>query len=190
MRYRLKPRRFALVGLFLSALMLAACGSEKRTDVPSNLVITIRPRPVATVLPGCVTIELSDWYEVAGTLIGTFRAESGAALDRAPDEMGPVIQRLIDLRDAIANQPVPECALQAHGEVVATTQEMLTAIQRYVNGDLNGDELEEQIAAGSARIETDVANLLASVRDTLDDQNRRERQTPQATAEPGPTSGS
>ena len=183
MRHRLQPRRSVLVvfGLLFSAVSLAACGSEKRDDTPPSLLITIRPRPVATVLPGCVTLELSNWYEIAGTLIGTFDDESSAALGRAPDEMGPVLNRLIDLRDAVADQPVPECALQAHGEVVLTMQEMLTAMQRYTNGELTA-ELEERIDAGSARIETDVATLLASARGTLEDQLRHGGKSPQATA--------
>ena len=185
---RLQPRRSVLVllGLLCSAMTLAACGSEKRDDTPPSLLITIRPRPVATVLPGCVTLELSNWYEIAGTLIGTFDDESSAALGRAPDEMGPVLNRLIDLRDAVADQPVPECALQAHGEVVLTMQEMLTAMQRFTNGELTAEELEERIDAGSARIESDVATLLESARGTLEDQLRRERETPQVTGEPSP----
>jgi len=189
MRHRFQPpcrSILVLLGLLFSAVSLAACGSEKRDDSPPSLLITIRPRPVATVLPGCVTLELSNWYEIAGTLIGTFRDESSTALGRAPDEMGPVLNRLIDLRDAIANQPVPECALQAHGEVVLTMQEMLTAMQRYTNGELTAEELEERIDAGSARIETDVATLLASARGTLEDQLRHERESPQATSEPSP----
>jgi hypothetical protein len=189
MRFRLPPRYPFMLGLFLSALVVAACGSEKTGNLPGNVVITLRPRPVATVLPGCITGELSDWYEVAGTLIDTFKDESNAALDRTPDEMRPVLDRLIDLRDAIANQPVPECALDAHGEIVLATQEMLTAIQRYINGDLDADGLAERVTAGSTRIESDVTDLLGAVRGTLDEQNRRARQTPQPTAGSSPAAG-
>lgn len=182
MRFPSPPRHLLMLGLFLGALVLAACGSEKTGSIPGSTVITLRPRPVATVLPGCGTGELSDWYEVAGTLIGTFKDESNAALDREPDVMGPVLDRLIDLRDAITNQPVPECALDAHGEIALAIQEMLTAFQRYINGDLDADGLAEHVTAGSTRIESDVADLLGSVRGTLDEQNRRDRQTPQPTA--------
>lgn len=182
------PRQLVLAGLLAGSILLAACGSETDNgDVPPNLVITVRPRVAATVLPGCATGELSDWYEIAGTLIGTFRDASNAAPDRPPDQLGPVLDRLIDLYDAVADQPVPECALQAHGEIVFTMQEVLASVQRYASGDLSLDELKQQIAASSARIDNEAAALLASAQATLEAQIRHEREASPTPFAPSPT---
>lgn len=149
-----------IMSIFMSGL-LAACGEDESDPMPPpNLVITYEPQPMATILPGCVTGELESWLEVSGSLIYTFRDESLAALGLEPNEMVNTLNRLIDLRDAIARQPTPECAVQPQTEIMIMIRGMLLAFQRYSNGILTKDELSQQINEGSAQINSHITVLL------------------------------
>jgi hypothetical protein len=168
--------RIVYVLIVLLASGLVACGDSSGSGgPPPNIVITIQPQPNATVLPGCEARELESWYEVVGTLIMTFSQESAAGLGQEPPATVGVLNRLIDLRDAIAEQSTPECALNVHGEILLQIRAILTAYQRYVNGDIAQDELRVQVEAGTDRIDTEIAALLAGTQAGLEQQLREER---------------
>lgn len=174
----MKTRIFLVL---LSLIGLAACGDDGADNAPPpNIVITIQPQPRATVVPGCEMHDLESWYEVAGTLVQTFKQDSQNGLGRSPEETASVLNRLIDLRDTIAAQPVPECALTVHSEILLEIRAMLTAYQRYVNGDLASEDLRTQIDAGGARIDTEIAALLSGTQAGLEQQLRDERATESA----------
>lgn len=173
-------RRALLVCLIIISLTAVACGDEEKDQAPPpHISITYQPQPNATVLPGCKTGDLESWNEVAGTLIYTFDQESLAAVELQPFQMTNVIQRLIDLRDTIAAYPTPECATQTHAEILLTIRGMLTAFQRYANGDITQDDLREQINGAHDQINTRITELLATTQADLEARLEQERGAPQ-----------
>jgi hypothetical protein len=171
-----RPARLLFVVLLLGGAALAACGGDDDGSPPPNRIITIQPQPDATILPGCQTGELESWYEVAGSLITTFNRESLAAIELDPEQMSVTLNRLIDLRNAIAGQPTPECAIPAQTEILLTIRGMLTAFERYTNGEIPQEDMSQQIKIASDKIDTDIAALLESTQSDLEEQLRQERQ--------------
>jgi hypothetical protein len=158
-----------IVLLILSGILTACGGEEKKSPAPPrNLIITYEPQPMATLLTGCVASELESWLEVAGTLIYTFRDESLAALTLQPGEMVDTLNRLIDLRDAIARQPTPECAVQPQSQILTVIRGMMTAFQRYSNGVITQDELSQQINGAVEQINSQITVLLEAATTDLE----------------------
>ena len=170
-----RPARLLFVVLLLGGAALAACGGDNDGAPPPNRIITIQPQPDATILPGCQTSDLESWYEVAGSLITTFNRESLAAIELTPEQMSVTLNRLIDLRNAIAGQATPECAIPAQTEILLAMRSMLTAFERYANGEIPQDDMSQQIKNASDKIDTDIAALLASTQSDLEEQLREER---------------
>jgi len=158
----------ALVAVLLSGLLLPACGDKAGSNPPPGILITIQAEPLGTVLPGCQPGELEDWYELAGSLVMRFRDESLAALDGLPDTLVPTLLRLSDLRDAIASQPVPECAVLAHNTILIHLRQSLDAFQSYSAGTMAEDALRAEVRAAANAISTTVADLLENTRIQLE----------------------
>ncbi|MBN1202343.1 MAG: hypothetical protein JXJ20_10850 [Anaerolineae bacterium] len=167
-------------------LALAACGGESDEGPPPNIEITYQPLPEATVLPGCEVGELESWYEVASTLLYTFREESLAAVDVEPYLLSPIIDRLVNLRDTIARQPTPECATLAHGEIVIVVRRVLEAYQEYANGDINQDDLRKIVEQGSEDIDAHVTALLSGIQVDLEYKLREQREQIMTATAAGP----
>lgn len=179
-----------LVAILAGSVLLAACGEEKARKPPPSVVITLQAEPLATVETGCVTADLESWYEVASTLIATFVSESKNAVDRDPADMPGVVNRLTDLRNAIANRPTPECALSTHNAIMLNVRTILIGFQRYGNGDITRQELRAQVDSATQEIETGVTSMLAGLQSGLEQQLAQAR-TPQALLPqtPPPTPG-
>jgi len=128
--------------------------------------------------------DLESWYEVASTLITTFVKESKDAVNRDPADMPTIINRLTDLRDAIANHPTPECALSTHNAILLYARTMLSAFERYGNGDITRDELRPQIDSASHEIETGVFTMLAGLQTGLEAQLEQGRSSQAVTLQP------
>jgi hypothetical protein len=177
-----------LICLLLAGLMLlAACGKDKELrDPPPGIVITIQPQPDATVMAGCQTGELESWYEVTSSNLASFRQASQAGLNSSQVDAAGVFNRLLNLRDAIARQPTPECTVSVHGIIMQQITETLTAYQEYVNGELSQAGLRERVEAANRSIDTEIAGLLAGTQAGLEQQLAADRATQAAapTAEP------
>ena len=167
----------------LGGLLLPACGDDVGGNPPPSILITVQPEPMGTVLPGCEPGELESWYEVAGSLVVTFRDESLSVLDGLPDTLIPALLRLSDLRDAIAAQPAPECAVLAHNAILVHVRQTLDAFQSYAAGTLTEDALRAEVQAAANAISTTVAGLLDTTRIQLED-NLREQRATQAASTP------
>jgi hypothetical protein len=177
-----------LTTILTGGLLLAACGDKTDGDkkLPSSVVITLEPEPLATVKPGCEAADLETWYEVASTLINQFIKESKDAVTLAPGDMPPIVTRLTDLRDAIADRPTPECALSTHSAILLHARTVLGAFEQYGNGDITRQELRSQVDSASQEIETGVAAMLAGLQSGLEVQLAKER-TPEIDAPQLPT---
>jgi hypothetical protein len=190
-----RPRVFCILLLITSlagSLLLAACGDKSDGDekiLPPSTVITLEPEPLATVRPGCEAADLEAWYEVASTLINQFVKESKDAVTLAPGDMPPVVTRLTDLRDAIADHPTPECALSTHSAILLHARTVLSAFEHYANGDITREELRSQVDSASQEIETGVAAMLAGLQSGLEVQLEQERTPEIAVPQPPPTPG-
>lgn len=165
----------AVVVLLLIAGSLAACGDDDDRSPPPNVVITIQPQPEATIVEGCPTADLESWYEVAGSLIETFSREARGALGLEPQQMPQVLNRLSELRNKIARQPTPECAITAHSEILLTVREVLNSFQRYTNEEITQDELRQQVESATIHIDTEIAALLEATQAGLEEELRKER---------------
>jgi hypothetical protein len=179
-----------LVTILIGSALLGACGEDKARKPPPSVVITLQAEPLATVETGCVTADLESWYEVASTLIATFVSVSKDAVNHDPADMPGIINRLTDLRDAIASRPTPECALSTHNAIMLNARTILLGLQRYGNGDITQQELRTQIDSATQEIETGVTSMLAGLQSGLEQQLAQAR-TPQALQPqtPPPTSG-
>lgn len=167
--------------LLVGGWMLSACGSDdKESDLPPSIVITVRAEPVATLLPGCKTEEMVSWYEIASTLIATYRNESEAALDLSAEEIPPFIGRLAELRDAVGTQPAPECASMAHNAIMLYMRQILEAYQSFANGDITKDEQKMTVTAAIKEIDNTIGPLMAGTQASLEQRLREENATQQA----------
>ncbi|MBI5961539.1 MAG: hypothetical protein HY866_22555 [Chloroflexi bacterium] len=181
MMNRSRPVFIALLALLLiGGLALTACGEDKKSDVPPSIVITVRAEPVATLLPGCKTEEMVAWYEVASTLIFTFKNESQAALELSAVEVPPIIGRLTELRDAVGSQPAPECASMAHNAIMLYMRQILEAYQSFTNGDISKDEQTMAVNAAINEIDNTIGPLLSGTQASLEQRLREERATQEA----------
>lgn len=177
-------RRLLLALIILGGGLLAACGGDDDQDLPPSIVITINAEPMATMVPGCEPDEVEAWYEVASTLIFTFKDDSLAALEASPEEVPSVINRLLELRDRISNQPAPECAFMTQNTILLYTRQVLTAFQRYANNDLSLDDLRAQVEGAARDIDTVVTDLLEQSAENLEQRLREERATQEAQLTP------
>ena len=140
----------------LGGLLLPACGDDVGGNPPPSILITVQPEQLGTVLPGCEPGELESWYEVAGSLVVTFLDESLSVLDGLPDTLIPALPP-IGLRDAIAAQPAPECAVLATAIFVhAPDARRLPVLRRW---DAHRDALRAEVQAAADAISTTVAGL-------------------------------
>jgi len=157
-----------IIVLSAAALALSACGDDG-DSLPPSVIITVQPEPVATTIPGCVSTDLEAWYEVASTLVFTFRDEARAGVDVKAIEIAPVVNRLVELRDAIGRQPAPECAVMTHNMIMLYVRDILNAYQRYGNGELTQDSLRAQVEASAREIDSSVSDLLNAIQGTLEE---------------------
>ncbi len=164
---------------------LAACGDSKDKKLPPSIVITVEAEPVATLLPGCQTTEMVSWYEVASTLIGTFKDESQKGMDLSPQEVATLINyRLIPLRDRVGGQPAPECAALAHNTIMLYMHQILDAFQGYANGDLDKKAMREQVETAIKEIDNTITPLLSGTQASLEQRLREENATQEAGGTP------
>lgn len=179
-----RSRRIPVIftGVLAAAILaLGACGdSGSQRAVPRSVVVTLQPEPMATVLAGCDTAAFESWYEIVGTLVQTFASESRAGVDRSPEGAISVLNRLLDLRDAIASRPTPECALIVHNAIMLQVRVTLEAYQWYTERSITQDDLREKVGAAASTIETEIAAMLQGTRIGLEQQLYNERATQQA----------
>ena len=167
--------------MVVASLGLSACGDDDgQRTLPRSVVVTLQPEPMATVLPGCDTVAFEAWYEVVGTLVQTFADESRQGVETTPEGAISVLNRLLDLRDAIASQPTPECAAMVHNAIMLQVRITLEAYQWYSERSIMQDELREKVEAAAGAIETDIAAMLQGSRIALEQQLYNERATQQA----------
>jgi hypothetical protein len=151
--------------------LLSACGKkEKKSPSESNVSNPTLKAPVATLLPGCDVRGLENWYEITSTLLNTFKQESLAAVDSAAQGGAPDVERLISLRDAVAEQAVPECVTQTQDEVMARMNKIVAAFQGYASGAITLDDLRQQVQQAVDEINTVVADMLKGVETNLSQQ--------------------
>ena len=160
---------------------LAACGGDKDKKLPPSIVITVQAEPVATLLPGCQTGEMVSWYEVASTLIGTFKDESLNGVDLSQQEVATLINyRLIPLRDRIGSQPAPECAAVVHNTIMQYMRQILDSFQSYANGVVGKKEMKSQVEAAVKEIDNTITPLLTGTQASLEQRLREEHATQEA----------
>lgn len=162
--------------LLAGSLGLTACQDDDdydRLPLPT-VVITFEPQPEVTVVPGCTTKELEDWYEVAQTLLATFIEEASDATDLKPEELGPVIERLLMLRDTIAYQPTPECTVQIQSDILIVIRGALIAFQSFGSGEIDRKELRQRIEDAERQVNTEINDLMTTTQVDLEERLSRE----------------
>lgn len=153
-------------------LLVTACGDDERNDPPPNVAVTVQVPPEGTVVPGCAADVLESWYEIAGTLITSFRDESAEAVALPPAQLTTRFERLQSLRDTIAQSPTPECALDVHSRILTLMRDMLTDFQQYINGDMTQEQVTAAINEANAEIDGEISALLATTASSLEERLR------------------
>lgn len=181
MRLRSLTGCLILAAALAGSVVLGACGTDEDPGPPPLVEITLQPQPLATILPGCDNHELGEWLEVTGTLIYSFGDEALAGLERAPENVAPLVGRLTDLRDQIARQPVPTCADQIQREILHIVGGMLDAYQRFGNGEIDQAALREEVRFGRQQIDVEVAAMIDNTAQQLEAEfdDARAQGTPQ-----------
>jgi hypothetical protein len=165
--------RICLFLFLLMTLLLSACGDkdDDNTVLPPSRQITLQPQPNATVVPGCETSVLESWFEIVSANLDEFSRVSTDALSKEGPDLAAQINRLSELGFAIAGQPVPEdCALTARGQIMIPVQAILTAYQRFVNGEIGHDALNEIVTSSSTALEQEIVGVLGGVQGRLEEQ--------------------
>ncbi len=176
--------RAAMLGvcLLIVVLSVAAC-SDDATDSGSTGSTsafprpTIPPMPNVTVLPGCNAAELETWYEITDAQIIQFVIESRAGLDRAPNEIADLLNRLYALSYHFQTQNPPECAAQAHSAIIVRFDGVIDAYTAYAEGTLDQDELRARVETLTLELDTEVNALMAETRQRLEARRRIETET-------------
>jgi hypothetical protein len=163
----------------LVMLMLAACGQDEdeeneRSNNNSNdnlggtVVLTLLPIPDQTIVPGCASQELEDWFENTFFSMRSFAEESDENVRIANEadrqSIGLFLLRIIDYRDVVARTPTPTCVQENARQVLSSMEGVIDALQRFANGDIDKDELQDTAAP---YIES-LNDLVVSLPETID----------------------
>lgn len=133
-----RPFRHSLSALVWVALALTACGAA---DTAPPATATLPPPGQIIYVPGCGTRDLENWLENTYFLTIEFVNVTNQGVSQPPEALGPIVQRLADLRDMVFAVPTPdECAADTQRLITDMMSTTVTALQDFASGqevDLN-----------------------------------------------------
>lgn len=165
-------RQLTLVAILLVALVLSSCRENKpKTDGTSGSIsVTIPVAAPRTIIEGCPSSELEDWYEKNFFNMQGFVDEaelrSRTADNDQRDQMDFVLDRLVSLRNTINNAPTPTCVEVRHQTIVDTMQFIIDQFQKFANAEISAEDLESAVSSDLETLKQTI-NLLPSEVDPL-----------------------
>lgn len=181
----MKPFRRVTSWLVVLILLpvLAACSDDSPREPPPFIIPSVAPQPGMTVIPGCQPADLESWYEVAYWQIETFQTEATAGLELPRGGVSPLLARLQDLRNRLADQDTPECTSQLHSEILARLNAIILAFERFGGEDIDEAELRDIVNRAQSEINTAIAVEMERTQADLETRLQDERAT--QAADPG-----
>ncbi len=165
-------RRAVLLVMICAALLLAACGQEE-PYTPATISITVPAAQDLIFVGGCASADLENWLENTDFLETEFVRTMLDSVALPSGEVGPAIQRMVELRNAFADVPAPnECAAEIHRNISALMENGLAAFQAYANGA--AIQLQAAAADASAAL-TNIRSQQAQLIQRLEEQFNAER---------------
>ncbi|NDJ75777.1 MAG: hypothetical protein GYB65_05925 [Chloroflexi bacterium] len=172
---------FFMILILVLVGTLAACSDNGDDDDdgggqgPLYTELTVPPPPQVTTLPGCSASEVENWYEVAGANVDRFSMESLDALDNLPepDQTGPLLQRLIQQRDAINAVNPSECVAPVHSEIVARVNSTVDSFDNYRQGLIDAARLRSEVQQYNDEIEQQ-KTIFEETTELFEDERRAE----------------
>jgi hypothetical protein len=79
---------------------------------------------------------LEGWAQTAFFLTRDFTASLNTAGQAGRGEMTEHVLKMADLRNAMANKPTPDCAVEAQNQLLMVMNEAVDTFQAYHNGEL------------------------------------------------------
>ncbi len=156
--------RFSLFIILI--LSLAACDEEIGLDDPLQAPEAAQMAPtIATIVPGCDTPTLENWFETVAPTAAQFRQEAQTYADQPPSDA--LLSGLGRLSIHLTEVEVPECVAPVHGTQQDIMRQVLQAFSAYHDGALAQEDLSAQVADQIARYDSAVAPRLEEIEDLL-----------------------
>ncbi|MBI5929091.1 MAG: hypothetical protein HY862_07275 [Chloroflexi bacterium] len=150
-------KKWMLAGLIV--VLLAACGedeTDKKTQPRDNeqpdatIVLTLVSLPEQTILPGCPSNDLEDWFENAYFTMQSFATEADEQRKLVDnDDRDPALEtlsRLLSLRNVVAMTATPSCVEISSQQVLSAMQGVIDGFQRFTSGEIDKADLGEQVS--------------------------------------------
>jgi hypothetical protein len=180
------------IGVFCAgAMLLAACGGddERLADgpavndgggqegvqsVPQDVSVPI----IMTVVPGCDTAQMEDWYEGVSFNAKAFRDQSVGATAMGIDMADDNVSSLSDMRDGVYNLAVPECVATLHRQIQLFMDNVIASFIDFMNGTIQQDILAQEVSAAQANFDATILPELQGISENLSDRLRDAATTP------------
>ncbi len=154
--------------IVLIPFLLVACGGDdKKEDEKQeaeevrNSEMTLQAIPaVGTLVPGCDTAELENWYEINSANGQLFQDDARTYADLGPENASTGIDRLMSLQEAMMEVPVPECMSDLNTLLQSIMTATLSDFQMYAAGQIQQGDIQVMTAAGRDRYELEVRPVL------------------------------
>lgn len=156
----------------LMLIVLSACKSDNSNKGSSirSLEVTIPAADPRTIIEGCPSADLEDWYEKNFFNMQSFVDEADLRARTAENErrnqMDFVLDRLVSLRNAVNNAATPTCVEARHLSIVDGMQDVVIEFQRFANAEIGAEELETRVVNLLGDLENYI-NLLPNEVDPL-----------------------
>lgn len=128
-----------LIGL--SLITLAACAAEDRSAQQTLEARQLRITPIVLTLTFaglCAedSYQLEQWLGMSMAARQNLSHLVEAALNQGRESVGGQLELLVSMRNGMASLPAPDCAAEAHRQLIQTIDLGLDIVQSYVAGQL------------------------------------------------------
>lgn len=130
-------------------VLLAACAGigDTQTAIP---MLTLSPPSTAVTGGTCETTRtLEAWLQAAQFRLEEVERITDEAVERSRDELYADVERLAELRTTLAQQPAPDCTVNAQTLLLDAMDALIEDLQAYVNRDR--DDLDSLLVTGRRR---------------------------------------
>jgi hypothetical protein len=122
-------------------MILAACAAEDRSAQQTLEARQLRITPIVLTLTfagSCAedSYQLEQWLGMSMAARQNLGRLVDAVLNQEREAVGGQIELLVSMRNGMASLPAPDCAAQAHRQLIQAVDLGLDIVQSYVGGQL------------------------------------------------------
>ncbi|MCS6834741.1 MAG: hypothetical protein NZ750_01830 [Anaerolineae bacterium] len=160
---------------WLSLMILVACAAEDRSAQQTLEASQLRITPIVLTLTfegSCAedTYRLEQWLGMSMTARQNLSRLVEIALSQERDKVGRQIELLVSMRNGMASLPAPDCAAEAHRQLIQAIDLGLDMTQSYVSGAVQTLEVKrgdwQRLLTGLDSQYQDLGRLLQALIDT------------------------